>query len=116
MYFDSIIEDIKLGLPSQKILQVVNYGGVMVNGKLVPLKNREELTVLKNQLVIPDEDPNKPLIYDVATTFNKPFEEEDLEFLKGKRVVFGEEVFTPSGLRAIIRLSNVIRNVRYYYE
>ncbi|QZA69541.1 hypothetical protein 035JT004_42 [Bacillus phage 035JT004] len=112
----TLTEEIKLGFPSQKILQVVSYGGVMVNGKLVTLKNKEELKILKNKLVIPQEEPDSPLVYNVATTYNKPFEEADLEFLKGKRIVFGEEVFTCRGLKAIVKLSNTIRNLRYYYE
>ncbi|AGY47490.1 hypothetical protein BSP36_226 [Bacillus phage BSP36] len=116
MYMDSIVEEIKLGMPSQRILQVVSYGGVVVNGRLITLKNKEELKILKNKLVIPQEEPDSPLVYDTATTYNKPFEEADLEFLKGKRIIFGEEVFTCRGLKAIVKLSNTIRNLRYYYE
>lgn len=94
MLTDILKEEVKNGLPSQKLLQVVEYGGVRVGGRLIKLKDRWE-GAFQNITFEPIE-------------YNQPFREEDLEILKGKQVIFGEQVFTRNGLMALVKLSNTL--------
>ncbi|QZA68982.1 hypothetical protein 010DV004_45 [Bacillus phage 010DV004] len=94
MLTDLLKEEVRNGLPSQRILQVVEYGGVRVGGKLIKLKDKYEHT-FQNTTFNPIE-------------YNQPFREEDLEILKGKQVIFGEQVFTRNGLMALVMLSNAL--------
>ncbi|QQO40495.1 hypothetical protein 015DV002_54 [Bacillus phage 015DV002] len=93
-----LVEEIKSSLPNSRMLDVVNFAGVSIYGKLVVLKDRNK-----------QKRNSSDWIFDL-TMYEKQFEEEhNLEELLGKEVVFGYDVLNRRGLLAVLELSKRIR-------
>lgn len=91
---EELIQELKYGLPSKQMLDVVSYGAVDINGWLIPLKDRYE-----DGFMFPT---------DSITYYSKSyFDTHNFEELIRKNVVFAPEVFGRRGLLALIELQKL---------
>jgi len=99
---EELIQEIKWSLPDKRLLDVVNFGAIKLNGELVVLKSREG-RIPQAQDRIRYDKPYKPFI-----------QKEDIAEIQGKNVVFSPDTFSRRGLLAMAKLSNLM--MEEYYE
>lgn len=91
---EELIQEIRYSLPNKRMLDVVAFGGVIINSKMVTLKNRYG----DGYIFHPDSFVN----------YNEPyFKKHDLMALEKKNVVFGADVFGRRGLLAMVKLAEL---------
>ncbi|QOV08419.1 hypothetical protein Kirov_220 [Bacillus phage Kirov] len=91
---EDLIQEIRWSLPDKKLLDVVNFGAIKLNGELVVLKSREGFIP---QDTIRYDKPYKPFV-----------QKEDIAGIQGKNVVFSPDTFSRRGLLAMAKLSNLM--------
>jgi Na+-transporting NADH:ubiquinone oxidoreductase subunit NqrF len=81
-----LVEELRLSLPSKKMLDVVRTGAVQINGDLIFLKKREGFSIEKESFICWDKDKD----------WNYDYNE-----LHDKNVIFSLSLFGKRGQQAL---------------
>lgn len=93
---EELINEIRFSLPNADLLRVVNFAGVLINGRVFAIKVRPSFdhTAYMGQLI----------------EYNKPYHaEHNIKELEKKNVIFGIDVLNRRGKDAILKLEEIMK-------
>lgn len=97
---EELIQVIKHSLPEMRMIEVVYFAGIKINGEIVQLKNRS--SYIPNDLI----------------EYNESFigKWHDLDLIRGKNIIFGHQCFSRRGLEAMLTLGELKANKEFKVE